>query len=145
MISEYKALPLNDSHPTSYLTNHTQSVGMHCHNSEPIPISFGVPQGSVLGPAVLFALYTTSLPTVTEKRSVLHHSYVNDSQLQKYAPPHQIPDLLLSMQKCTDDVKTWMTVNKLKLNDDKTEAMIVSSSRKSVSYTHLTLPTKVNV
>ena len=35
------------------------------------------------------------------------------------------------MQKCTDDVKTWMTVNKLKLNDDKTEAMIVSSSRKS--------------
>ena len=100
MISEYKALPLNDSHPTSYLTNHTQSVGMHCHNSEPVPISFGVPQGSVLGPAVLFALYTTSLPTVTEKRSVLHHSYVNDSQLQKYAPPHQIPDLLLSMQKC---------------------------------------------
>ena len=39
------------------------------------------------------------------------------------------------MQKCTttDDVKTWMAVNKLKLNDNKTEAMMVSSGRKSRS------------
>ena len=34
---------------------------------------------------------------------------------KKYAAFHQIPDLLPSMQKCVDDVKTWMTVNKLKL------------------------------
>ena len=32
-----------------------------------------------------------------------------------------------------DDIKSWMTVNKLKLNDDKTETMIVSSDRKSRS------------
>ena len=37
------------------------------------------------------------------------------------------------MQKCIDEVKTWMTVNTLKLNDDTTEAMIVSSGRKSSS------------
>ena len=37
------------------------------------------------------------------------------------------------MQKCTDDIKSWMTLNELKLNDDKTEAMIVSSGRKSRS------------
>ena len=49
------------------------------------------------------------------------------------APPHQIPDLFLSMQKCIDDIKSWMTLNKLKQNDDKTEAMIVSSGRKSRS------------
>ena len=48
-------------------------------------------------------------------------------------PPHQIPDLFLSMQKCIDDIKSWMTLNKVKLNDDKTEAMIVSSGRKSTS------------
>ena len=48
---------------SSYLTNHTQSISIHCYTSEPAPISFGVPQGSVLGP-VLFILYTTSLSTV---------------------------------------------------------------------------------
>ena len=47
--------------------------------------------------------------------------------------PHQIPDLLLSMHKCIDYVKTWMTANELKLNDHKTEAMIVSSGKKSRS------------
>ena len=37
------------------------------------------------------------------------------------------------MQKYTDDVKTWMTVKKLKLNDRKTEAVSASSGRKSWS------------
>ena len=37
------------------------------------------------------------------------------------------------MQECIHDVKVWMSSNKLKLNDDKTEAMIVSSKRLSTS------------
>ena len=60
---------------------------------------------------------------------VASHCYC---QLHKSAAPHQIPDPLLSMQKCIDDIKTWMTVNKLKLND-KTEAMIVSTGQESRS------------
>ena len=78
-------------------------------------------------------LYTASLSTVIKKHSVLHHLCANDSQLKKSAAPHQISDLLLSMQKCTDDIKTWITVNKLQLNRNKTKAMIVSSGRKSVN------------
>ena len=37
------------------------------------------------------------------------------------------------MQKCIDDIISWMALNKLKLNDNKTEAMIVASGRKSRS------------
>ena len=29
---------------SSYLTNRTQSVSIHCYTSEPAPVSFGVPQ-----------------------------------------------------------------------------------------------------
>ena len=115
---------------SSYLTNRTQSVSIDCYMSQPATISFGVPQGSVLGP-VFFVLYTAPLSTVIEKHSVLHHSYADDSELQKAVSPHQIPDLLLSMQKCIDDIKSWMTLNKLKLNDEKSEAMIVSSGQES--------------
>ena len=115
---------------SSYPTNCTQSVSIDCYMSQPATISFGVPQGSVLGP-VFFVLYTAPLSTVIEKHSVLHHSYADDSQLQKSAPPHQTPDLFLSMQNCIDHIKSWMILNKLKLNDAKTEAMIISSGRKS--------------
>ena len=93
---------------------------------------------SVPGP-VLFILYTASLSTVIEKHSVLHHSYADDSQLQKSGACHQIPDLLF-MRRCTDDVKIWMTVNKLKLNDDNTEALIPLSRRE---YKSLFLPPRL--
>ena len=37
------------------------------------------------------------------------------------------------MPNIIDDIKTWMTLNKLKLNDNKTEGMTISSGRKSRS------------
>ena len=41
----------------SYFTGRMQFVSVLGHDSEPIPLSFGVPQGSVLVP-VLFVMYT---------------------------------------------------------------------------------------
>jgi hypothetical protein len=96
---------------SSYLTGRTQSVIVDGHISAPDPICFGVPQGSVLGP-VLFVLYTSPLSAVMDRHSVLHHSYADDSQLQKSASPREIPELIQSMQSCIEDVKSWMTVNK---------------------------------
>ena len=37
------------------------------------------------------------------------------------------------MQECIHDVKVWMSSNELKVNNDKTEAIIVSSQRMSTS------------
>ena len=31
------------------------------------------------------------------------------------------------MEKCIDDIRLWMVENMLKLNDDKTEFLVVSS------------------
>ena len=98
----------------------------------PASVSCGVPQGSVLGP-ILFVLYTTPLSAVIERHSILHHSYADDSQLQNSATPDRLPDLIDSMRLCIDDIKDWMTDNKLKLNDDKTEVMIISFSRMSTA------------
>lgn len=115
---------------SSYLSGRTQSINVDGHVSSPKSIQFGVPQGSVLGP-VLFVLYTSPLSAVIKKHSMLHHSYADDTNLQKSSPPSEIPHLIQSVEECLKDVKTWMTVNKLKLNDDKTEVMLLCSTKMS--------------
>ena len=117
---------------SSYLTNRTQTVTVNNCSSAPEIISCGVPLGSVLAP-VRFVLYTAPLSNVMDSHSVLHHSSADDTQLQKSAPPQQVDELIQSMQQCVHDVKSWKTHNKLKLNDDKTEALIISAPRISNS------------
>ena len=92
-----------------------------------------MPQGSVLGP-VLFVFYTTPLSDVIERHSIQHHSFADGTQLRKLAPPHHVSELVQSMQEGIHDVKVWMSSNKLKLNDDKTETMVVSSQRRLTSF-----------
>ena len=118
---------------SSYLSGRIQSVSVHSQTSVPASVSCGVPQGSVLGP-ILFALYTTPLSAVIERHSILHHSYADDSHLQNSATPDSLHDLIDSMRLCIDDIHDWMTDNKLKLNDDKTEVMIISSRRMSTAF-----------
>ena len=55
------------------------------------------------------------------------------------APPDTISELLQSMQSCISDVKAWVTVNMLKLNDSKTEFMLVTSKNLNMSITYLLL------
>ena len=58
------------------------------------------------------------------------------------APPDRIYELLHSMQSCISDVKAWATANMLKLNDSKTELMLVTSKRSN----HLhNLPTSITI
>jgi hypothetical protein len=118
----------------SYLTDRIQAVIVDGHLSAPVAVTCGVPQGSVLGP-ILFVLYTKPLTSIIQNHSVTPHSYADDSQLQKRALPNEIPQLITSMQECISDVKTWMTLNSLKLNDDKTEVMLVSSLQMSSRFT----------
>ena len=58
----------------SYVTGRMQFVSVLGHDSEPIPLSFGVPQGSVLGP-VLFIMYTKPLSDLIAKHPVKHQSF----------------------------------------------------------------------
>ena len=67
------------------------------------------------------------LPLLTH--TIIHNSFADDLQLQMSAPPDRISELLHSMQSCISDVKAWATANMLKLNDSKTELMLVTSKR----------------
>ena len=52
--------------------------------------------------------------------------YADDTQLYLSAAPTDLPMLVDKIEKCLLDVKDWMLINKLKLNDDKTEAILIN-------------------
>ena len=113
---------------SSYLTDRTHYVSQSNHCSAFTHVHSGVPQGSVPGP-MLFTIYIKPLSAIIDSHSIMHHSFVDDLQLQMSAPLDRISELLHSMQSCISDTKAWATVNMLKLNDNKTELMLVTSKR----------------
>ena len=113
---------------SSYLTDRTHYVSLSNHCSAFTHVHSGVPQGSVLGP-ILLTMYIKPLSAIIDSHSIIHHSFADDLQLQMSAPPDRISELLHSMQSCISDVDAWATANMLRLNDYKTELMLVTSKR----------------
>ena len=126
---------------SSYLTDHTHYVSRSNLCSAFAPVHSGVPQGSVLGP-IHFTMYIKPLSAIIDSHSIIHHSFADDLQLQTSAPPDRISELLHSMLSCISDIKAWATANMLKLNDNKTELMLVTS--KVTKHLH-NLPTSITV
>ena len=112
---------------TSYVSDRTQCVLIDGIKSVPAPLSFGVPQGSVLGP-VLFTLYSQPLSDVMSLHDCQFHKYADDTELSASATPDNFPNATQTLVNCTNNVLQWMDSNKLKLNTDKTEVMAVGST-----------------
>lgn len=112
----------------SYLTNRFQRVVVGESFSEPTPLQFGVPQGSVLGP-ILFILYSSGLANLLEAHGVDYHFYADDTQI--YIQINNVMDIKDKISSLLHDIKIWMTRRKLKLNDGKTEIIIVKGNLRS--------------
>ncbi len=113
----------------SYISNRTQSVQIGNSYSSKKQLKFGVPQGSVLGP-ILFTLYSSPLSEAIGDR-MNYHCFADDTQLYLGFSPNSNNDQANAkeiMENCIRQIKDFMTKNKLKLNDDKTEFMIIGSS-----------------
>ena len=123
------------------LSKRSQVVSVNGCISHRADLVYGVPQGSVLGP-VLFVMYTRPLLLLLEKHSVKSQSFADDTQLYTHTDPSDIDSTVQLMQECIGEVKSWMTFSKLKLNDDKTEALLFCNNK---SRSTLSLPNSIQV
>ena len=95
--------------------------------SKTVEIDFSVPQGSILGP-ILFNCYAITLMEIIPERK--------DSFLSGYADDHTIihsfsPDnnsIKQIIESYIGKIKTWMEESQLKMNDAKTEFIVIGTS-----------------
>ena len=114
----------------SYLAGRSQRVLPNGSFSEDFSLLHGVPQDSCLGPLLfiiyaskLFAVVKCHLPDVyADDNQHTYTAYADDNQLYiSFKPGSGASELeaVTALQDCILHIKTWMTADKPKLNDDK--------------------------
>ena len=115
----------------SYLEGRSFAVSIGNHLSHKLSLKYGVPQGSVLGP-LLFTMYLRPLGDILRNNGVEFHLYADDVQLYYSFNPKSSSSLqnaILLIEKCVSEVNVWMIKNKLLMNEQKTESLLIISSR----------------
>ena len=110
-----------------YLHARSFSVKVGQELSDAICLLFGVPQGSLLGP-ILFILYIKHLQMIAAKFGIRIQLYADDSQLYiSFHPlvPGELNDIQNRINACLDEIRTWMIDNFMKLNESKTELLVI--------------------
>ena len=108
-----------------YLTNRVQQVVVNGASSRQVPVTSGVPQGSVLGP-LLFSIYINSITEVSLSSQSSRVLYADDALL--YTPISH-PDDFLAVQSDINAIKAWSDEHLLQLNLTKCKYMILSKKR----------------
>ena len=109
----------------NYLENRAQSVKAGSHISNPLPITYGVPQGSILGP-ILFNIFTNDLFDTDENIDGV--CYADDLQITLSDTINNIPDIKNKAEYLLNKLKKWYDTNGLLLNIEKTQAIFLRTS-----------------
>ena len=93
--------------------------------SDPLPLRYGVPQGSVLGP-ILFSLYTRLLSQLLTDLGLSFHMYADDTQVYCSFRDSEFQAAMDKFARALHSIKSWMASRKLRLNFSKTKVILFS-------------------
>jgi len=127
-LSKYGIRGVSLSLISSYLSNRKQYVQFHDSNSKYLPITCGVPQGSILGP-ILFLLYVNDLPNVSS--ATIPILFADDTNL--FFKGKSFTDIYELINSELSKIYEWILCNKLSLNIAKTNFMIFKPRNKRIN------------
>ena len=113
----------------SYLTNRKQYVFVNGESSQLRNITCGVPQGSVLGP-LLFLIYINDLPNISQ----IFNFYLFADDTNIYFEAESPEKLERIINKELKELHTWLIVNRLSLNIDKTNFVVFHPYNKPLKH-----------
>ena len=105
----------------SYFTNRNQYVYLNGEKSDTRNISFGVPQGSILGP-LCFSLFINDLPLAVDADTVL---FADDAAFIIKAA--SLEELYSKINKLFEDLMAYLNCNRLVANSSKSKLMMFNS------------------
>ena len=112
-----------------YLKDRLQYVFLNGESSDRETITCGVPQGSVLGP-LLFLVYINDLPNISNILDF--YLFADDTNI--YFEDDSLQELEKKVNNELRKLYTWLSVNRLSLNIDKTNFVIFHPFNKPLKY-----------
>ena len=78
----------------------------------------------------MFNAYTTPIADICKKHQVLYHRFADDIQLNvsyNAAVSDELEHVKQLLIQCIGEIRVWMLIHQLKLNNDKTESIPLQS------------------
>ena len=119
----------------SYLKNRKQYTEIEESKSEIVPLTIGVPQGSILGPLLfIIILYINDFSESTKKIDFI--IYADDTTLSSTINSFNNELSNVDTQTLINDelfkIIEWLNINKLSLNKNKSKYMIFHMHKKEI-------------
>ena len=121
----------------SYLSKRSQQVVTDDNSSPWEDILNGVPQGSILGP-LLFTILISDIKSIIKHGK--YHLYADDTQLYYRCKVSDIAKMILKINEDLDRVADFSMRNCLKLNNGKSNYIIIGSRQNLIKLAEHPLP-----
>ena len=137
LLRKLKSVGLDDNSLSwfhSYLTSRRQITSINDTLSTSLPVTVGVPQGSILGP-LLFIIYVNDMPNVIKHCKII--LYADDTLL--YYSSTSANDINKYVNEDLNLISQWLADNLLTLNCTKSKFLLFGSSSRLKSFTNISI------